>query len=508
MKIHQASSPLPRPAQGPSSLNKMHNHSLTSGASPVAGQLTPISEKGSSLSNSPVESDSTEDEEFKEGGYGWIVVASVLLINAHTWGLNSSYAVFLAYYLRSGTIDGSSPLAFAFVGGLSISFAFIVSPLATVCIGKLGTGTTMRIGVVLEAISFVGASFSTHIWHLILSQGVCFGAGLGFCFTATVGIVPQWFTKRRSFANAISTSGSGFGGLVYSLATNAMISNLGLAWAFRILAILAFVVNGACSLVLRDRNKQVGAVHIAFHMDLFKHFEYWLFLGWGFFILIGYVIVVFSLTDYAQVVGFAASQGSLVSAIFNLSQGLGRPIIGLVSDRVGRLNIAGLGTLVAGLAAYFLWIFAGKAYPGLIIYAVFGMFAGVIWPCVAPVGAEVVGLQLLPSALSIYWLVLVLPATFAEVIALSLRTSGVDGYINVQLLAGSMYIASFISIWMLRSWKLQQLEALDVTEAQTGTQTANAVKSLSGRSKRDISIRRSPGLFRAYIAGMLTVRRV
>lgn len=50
-----------------------------------------------------------------------IVVLSVLLVNAHTWGLNSSYAVFLAHYLRSGTIDGASALGFAFVGGLSIS---------------------------------------------------------------------------------------------------------------------------------------------------------------------------------------------------------------------------------------------------------------------------------------------------------------------------------------------------------------------------------------------------
>jgi hypothetical protein len=52
---------------------------------------------------------------------------------------------------------------------------------------------------------------------------------------------------------------------------------------------------------------------------------------------------------------------------------------------------------MACLAAFFLWIFAGKVYPGIIIYSLFGMFAGVIWPTVAPVGAEVVGLQLLPS---------------------------------------------------------------------------------------------------------------
>lgn len=169
----------------------------------------------------------------------------------------------------------------------------------------------------LFSISFVGASFSSHIWHLLLSQGLCFGLGLGFSFTATVGVVPQWFTKRRSFANSVATSGSGFGGLTYALATNAMISNLGLAWAFRVLAILAFVVNGACSLILRDRNKAVGAVHIPFHLDLVKRLEFWLFVGWGFFSMLGYVIVVFSITDYAQSVGFSASQGSIASAIFN-----------------------------------------------------------------------------------------------------------------------------------------------------------------------------------------------
>lgn len=98
-------------------------------------------EKSTGSDESPVETDSSGEVEFKEGGYGWlvhvytqktlalpgsnvcnrVVVFSVLLINAHTWGLNSSYAVFLAYYLRSGTIEGSSALGFAFVGGLSIS---------------------------------------------------------------------------------------------------------------------------------------------------------------------------------------------------------------------------------------------------------------------------------------------------------------------------------------------------------------------------------------------------
>lgn len=80
-----------------------------------------------------------------------------------------------------------------------------------------------------------------------------------------------------------------------------------------------------------------------------------------------------------------------------VSQGLGRPLIGFYSDKVGRINVAALCTLTAGIAAFFLWIFAGQHYPGAIIYALFGAFAGCIWPCIAPVAVEVIGLQLLPS---------------------------------------------------------------------------------------------------------------
>ncbi|KAL2760043.1 hypothetical protein ACRALDRAFT_2038769 [Sodiomyces alcalophilus JCM 7366] len=402
-------------------------------------------------------------EEFKEGGYGWVVVLCVFLINAHTWGLNSSYAVFLAYYLNSGAFPDADPITIAFVGGLSFSIALLVAPLVTTSVRLTSTRKALGFGVVTQTVALVAASFSTRMWHLLLSQGIAFGLGMGFNFNATVGIVPQWFHRRRSFASSLSTAGSGFGGLVYSLASNAMIDSVGLAWAFRILAILSFVVNGICCLLMRDRNKAVGSVLAAFRLDLFRRKEYLLFLSWGFFTLIGYVIVLFSLSDYAQSVGFSASQGSIIAAVLNLSQGIGRPLIGLASDRWGRINVCGIGTLLAALSTLFLWTFAGKHYPGTIVYALFGAFVGCIWPTVAPVGAEVVGLQMLPSALSIFWTILVLPTTFAQPIALAIKTPGPDGYRRVQLLAGFMYIGAFISIWLLRVWKLRELEKADLT---------------------------------------------
>lgn len=135
------------------------------------------------------------------GGYGWVCVAAVATINGHTWGLNSAYAVFLAYYLANDIFPGATPLQYAFIGGLSISQALIVSPIATLTTRRFGTRTTLFIGVAFETVSFIGASFATQIWHLFLSQGICFGWGMGFLFVGSVGIAAQWFTTHRSLAN-------------------------------------------------------------------------------------------------------------------------------------------------------------------------------------------------------------------------------------------------------------------------------------------------------------------
>lgn len=213
------------------------------------------------------------------GGYGWVCVVCTALINGHTWGLNSSYGVFLSYYLANNVFPGATYLEFAFVGSLSIACALLVSPLATIATRKFGTRTTLFTGVVFETASLIGASFAYEIWHLFLSQGVCFGVGMGFLFVGSVGIVPQWFTTRRSLANGIATAGSGLGGLVYSLATGAMIPAIGLPWAFRVLGIVACVVNGVCAMLVKDRNKAVGSSQLAFDVQLFKRTEYLLLLG-------------------------------------------------------------------------------------------------------------------------------------------------------------------------------------------------------------------------------------
>ncbi|KAG5980223.1 hypothetical protein E4U55_004269 [Claviceps digitariae] len=391
-----------------------------------------------------------------DGGYGWVCTVCVMLVNAHTWGLNSSYGVFLAHYLAHETFPGATALDYAFVGSLSISCGLLVSPIATVCVREFGTKPTMFAGVIMESASLICASFAHKIWHLFLTQSVLFGLGMGFLFTPSVGIVPQWFSTKRSLANGVAVSGSGLGGLLYSIAAGAMIRSLGLGWTFRILGILAFVVNTVCILLIRDRNKIIGSSQMAFDTTLLKRPEFLLLLGFGWFSMLGYVVLIFSLANYANDIGLGASEASLISAFFNLGQGLGRPLIGYWSDRTGRINMSGIMSFLAGVFALVIWINA-KVYGVLIFFALLGgSVAGTFWTTVAPVTAEVVGLRNVPSGLCLTWIIIAIPCLFSEPIALQI-VQGTGSYLGTQLFTGIMYIAAAICMIAVRGWKIAEV---------------------------------------------------
>jgi sugar phosphate permease len=98
-------------------------------------------------------------------------------------------------------------------------------------------------------------------------------------FNAVAGIIPQWFNKRRPFATSIGATGSGMGGLIYSLATEGIIRNISINWAYRILTIISSAVCIVCALLIKDRNQSVGTVCTPFDIQLLKHRRLLLTLG-------------------------------------------------------------------------------------------------------------------------------------------------------------------------------------------------------------------------------------
>ncbi|RAQ41018.1 MFS transporter (Mch2) [Aspergillus flavus] len=407
-----------------------------------------------SLHPTDSETQQVDSRPIPEGGYGWVCVVCTFLMNAHTWGINSAYGVFLSYYLSSDVFPGTTALEYAFVGGLSISCATLVSPLATYLDRRISTQLVLNIGTVVETVSLITTSFVRKNWQLFLSQGVCFGIGMGFCFCGSVGIVSHWFTKRRSLVNGITAAGSGTGGLIYSLAVGHMIPTLGFPWAMRILGIISFVINLVCANLLRvPSSTRSNMRHTPiFSRALLRRLDYLTLLLWAFLSALGYIALLFSLSSYAVAVGFTHDQASLASALLNLGQAIGRPSVGLLSDYLGRVNVASGASALAGILCLIVWVFA-ESLGVLYFFAIaVGLFAGTLFAAAAPLAAEVVGIEDLSAALGILWFVICPPTTVAEAIAVQLRDSEANAkpYLRVQLFTGMMYLGAGGCLVMLR----------------------------------------------------------
>ena len=300
---------------------------------------------------------------------------------------------------------------YAFIGGLSVSQSLIVSPLINTTTRLWGTQATLFIGLIIFTASFIGASFATEVWHLFLTQGLCFGWGLGFLYVGSANIVPQWFSNKRSLATGLTAAGAGFGGLVYSLISSSLLERAGPSLTFRVLAGCEFAVNLLCILTVRDLNHNVKPNHNAFNHRLLRRPEIWLVLGWGCLSELSYAVLLFTLPNYARRIGLTPHQGSVVSALLNLGLMVGRPIVGYTSDALGRINMAAATTCICGMICLLIWVFA-QSYAVLCLFATLsGTVCGTFWSTITPVGVDVAGLRELPSTLSIVLMLMVIPTT-------------------------------------------------------------------------------------------------
>lgn len=409
----------------------------------------------------------------------WTCAVCVGLLSLSTWGINSSYGVFLSYYQSSNSFPEATAYDYALIGSLVITVSQCLAPFVIILMKTIGFRETLIIGTTLQTVSYILASFAKKIWHLYLTQGVLIGVSFSLVFCPSSMVIPTWFLHKRGLANGIGLCGSGLGGVVFSLSINKMIEKTGdQKWALRMLAIIGFVICSICIILTNPRNykhpkvsfKTMKVVSGAiFDSSSWKYPSTILISLWVSFSNISYTITLFSLSSYAISVGLTPHEASSVTAILNAGQTIGRPLIGLFADKFGRVNYSIFGLIMLIILNFAFWMNA-RSYLALIVFGlVCGFFLPVANTLNALLMADAIEPSRFPAAFCLVFVCLGILALPSEVIAMELRTPDNTRfpYLWCQVFTGLIFLVSLCCLMPLREIKIRKM-------IHNRTETANA----------------------------------
>lgn len=418
-----------------------------------------------------------EDDYFDippDGGYGWFCTAYIALMNFATWGINCAYGVFLSYYLENNVFPNATPTDFGLIGGLVVFLTLGVIPYSAVLLIQFGYRITLTLGILIQLAGYLGASFSTTIAQLYVTQGVLIGISYGIIFGANSIVLPSWFLKKRALANGLSHIGVGLGGAVFSPAIDKLLRETGdHKWPYRMLGIVSFVICGTTMFLVKVRIPANSTIHneddppsikkVFRHIFDYRVWKSWplqLATLWACLIATGYYICLFSISNYATTLGFSQQQAMIVTVVLNLSQAIGRPSMGIFSEMFGRVNFTMFATFYSMLLIFVFWINL-QNYASLIIFALmFGLLFGIGSVNVVPLVVDVVGLNSFAAGLGWANTFTGIMSLIAEVIALNLRDYTLTKhtpYFYCQIFVGCMYFCALVALIPYRQWKVKRM---------------------------------------------------
>ena len=187
--------------------------------------------------------------------------------------------VFQTYYTI--TLD-VSPSTISWIGCVQSFLTFFIGAFSGRLLDAGYFLPTVIIGATLQVLGIFLMSICTEYWQLLLTQGFLNGIGGGILFTPCMGLVATYFSKNRSFALGIASTGNSAGGLIYPVIVRQLLPQIGFPWTVRV---LGFVNLGLLALVIALMKPRLPPCKSSAIIDwsAFKELPYTLFVTGLFF---------------------------------------------------------------------------------------------------------------------------------------------------------------------------------------------------------------------------------
>ncbi|KAJ5826239.1 MFS general substrate transporter [Penicillium riverlandense] len=312
------------------------------------------------------------DSEVPDGGEGWVIIAGCAVITWWFVGTSYCWGVLQAALVKEG-VSTSSTLAF--VGSLAPACISFLGILNVRVIRKLGTRLSALLGVFLLGLGETLSGFAIHnVKGLFATAGVVMGIGISLCFMVVSVTPAQYFRAKRGIANGIVYAAGGLGGAVISFLLNALLTNVGTAWTFRILGFLTWGTGLPAAYLIKQRLPIPRSAIVEWR--LLRDIRFVLLFAAGAIATFPLLVPPFFLPLYTDSMGMASSTGAAVVAAFNFSSAMGRLLCGFCSDFVGPLNTLFFSIILSALSMLILWPVSTSLGPLIVFVIINGMANG------------------------------------------------------------------------------------------------------------------------------------
>ncbi|RCI13064.1 hypothetical protein L249_0652 [Ophiocordyceps polyrhachis-furcata BCC 54312] len=376
--------------------------SSSSPATPPDEAVDVVVNNGSKKYESSPQQQEEDDQHGRlfDGPRGWMVVA------ASSCSLFCYMGCIYCWGILQVEISQKTSMtlpSLTFVGSLGTSFMASISPFVGEAIRRYGYRNTALVGAFLLGLGEVLSSWVTHhLAALLVTHGCLFGIGGGMtilpCSTAPL----KWFRKRRGLAVGVVFGGSSLGSTVMAVATNYLVTSVGIAWTFRILGLVLWAVCLPAALFIGPPSSQDSIPRLQWHR--WTQPDFLLLLFGGAVSCFPVFVPPYFIPVFARSISHSSSTGIIALTIWNMSSTISRVVAGFMADSyLGPINSLCLAIFLCSVSALVIWPFASNMGILSVFCVVSGVGCGAFFSLFPTVTSAVFGPENTLGVLPMLW---------------------------------------------------------------------------------------------------------
>lgn len=201
-----------------------------------------------SSSSSASSEEIDEKPKIPDGGWGWVVVFSSVILSMVMDGVSFSFGLLYPQFIIEFQASSSDT---SWIGSLFLAVPLLSGPIMSAFVDKYGCRSMTIVGGLISAVGFIISSKVHSIGMMYFTFGIVAGLGLGLGYVTAVVSVAFWFDKKRTLAVGLAASGTGIGTFVFAPLTNILLYEFG--WRGTTLILGGLFLNCCvCGVLMRD----------------------------------------------------------------------------------------------------------------------------------------------------------------------------------------------------------------------------------------------------------------